>query len=55
METDDGAYWKHSNDQVLIGKMIHIGRFAEIHKGTLKNHEGTRLVAIKMLKGVLGL
>ncbi|KAK2141126.1 hypothetical protein LSH36_1156g00051, partial [Paralvinella palmiformis] len=27
METDEGAYWKHSNDQVLIGKMIHIGRF----------------------------
>ena len=53
METDQDAKWKYTNGQVLIGKTIHAGRFAEIHKGTLKNQEGSRLVAVKMLKGLL--
>lgn len=51
MDTDPKADWKYTIDCVKQGRTIHTGRFAEIKKGTLSNDEGTRLVAVKMLKG----
>ena len=55
MDTDPEANWKHSNDRLHPGRTIHVGKFAEILKGTLSNQEGTRIVAIKRLKGLFHL
>ena len=52
MDTDPQATWKHSNDRMVLGKVLHTGRFAEIRSGTLKNKEGSRPVAVKILRGM---
>ena len=49
METEPSAKWKHSDDRITIGKIIHKGRFAEIKEAKLHDGSGTRKVAAKFL------
>jgi len=51
MRTDAKAKWKRSSDQVIVGKTLSKGKFAEIKEGQLKDKTGTRKVAVKLLLG----